>query len=196
LTTPAAYAYPLGLHVVEHFDRWGGDSPFSAQKKMRFRTLFHSWRFDSMIKKAFSCVAILLVAAATVVAADVELKDVKCVVADKAADMEKSADYKGGKVYFCCGNCASKFAGDTKKFATKANHQLVATKQFEQKSCPFSGGDLNPETALKLAGVKVAFCCNNCKGKVDSAEKDAKKLELVFNDKAFAKGFKKKSEEG
>ena len=149
-----------------------------------------------MIKKVFSCFAVLLVAAATVVAADVDLEGVKCVVADKAANPEKSADYKGGKVYFCCGNCAGKFADDSKKFAVKANHQLVATKQYEQKVCPFSGGDLNPETAVKLAGVNVAFCCNNCKGKVESAEKDAEKLEMVFSDKAFEKGFAKKKSEG
>lgn len=149
-----------------------------------------------MIKKVFSCFAVLLVAAATVVAADVDLEGVKCVVADKAASLDKSADYKGGKVYFCCGNCAGKFAEDSKKFAVKANHQLVATKQFEQKVCPFSGGDLNSETAVKLAGVSVAFCCNNCKGKVESAEKDAEKLEMVFNDKAFEKGFAKKKSEG
>ncbi len=149
-----------------------------------------------MIKKALSCFAVLLVAAATVVAADVDLKGVKCVVADKAANPEKSAEYKGGNVYFCCGNCAGKFAEDSKKFAVKANHQLVATKQFEQKVCPFSGGDLNAETAVKLAGVNVAFCCNNCKGKVESAEKDADKLEMVFNDKAFEKGFAKKKSDG
>ena len=149
-----------------------------------------------MIKKVFSCFAVLLVAAATVVAADVDLEGVKCVVADKPASADKSAEYKGANVFFCCGNCAGKFAEDPKKFAVKANHQLVATKQFEQKVCPFSGGDLNPETAVKLAGVKVAFCCNNCKGKVEAAEKDAEKLEMVFNDKAFEKGFAKKKSEG
>lgn len=149
-----------------------------------------------MIKKVFSCFAVLLVAAATVVAADVDLEGVKCVVADKAANPEKSAEYKGGKVFFCCGNCAGKFAADSKKFAVKANHQLVASKQFGQKVCPFSGGDLNPETAVKLAGVSVAFCCNNCKGKVESAETDAEKLEMVFSDKPFEKGFAKKKSEG
>jgi hypothetical protein len=149
-----------------------------------------------MIKKVFSCFAVLVVAVATVVAAEIDLEGVKCVVADKAANPEKSAEYKEAKVYFCCENCAAKFTADTKKFAVKANHQLLATKQFEQKVCPFSGGELNPETAVKLAGVSVAFCCNNCKGKVESAEKDSEKLDLVFNDKAFEKGFAKKSDEG
>lgn len=147
------------------------------------------------MKKFVSFLAVLFVAGATVVANDVDLEGVKCVVAPKAASLDKSADYKEGKVYFCCGNCAGKFAADKEKFAIKANHQLVATKQYEQKVCPFSGGDLNPDTAVKLAGTKVAFCCNGCKGKVEAESDKKKQLELVYNDKAFAKAFKKKADD-
>lgn len=143
-----------------------------------------------MIKKFVGGAAVLLVACATVFAGDVHLEGVKCVVAPKDAKASNSADYKEGKVYFCCGNCASKFAAEPKKFTEKANAQLVATKQYEQKACPLSGGDLNPETAVKVAGQKVAFCCNNCKGKVEAAD-EAEQAKLVFSDKAFAKGFKK-----
>jgi hypothetical protein len=150
-----------------------------------------------MIKKVFSCLAVLLMAGATVVAADVNLDGVKCVIADKPATAGKSADYRDAKVYFCCGGCAGKFAKNTKKYAEKANYQLVATKQFEQKACPFSGGDLNPETAIKVAGVSVSFCCDGCKGKVASGKDDAAKVKMVFADKAFEKGFQKKaSDEG
>ena len=147
------------------------------------------------MKKYMSFLAVLLVAGTTVVAADVDLEGVKCVVAPKNASADKSADYKEGKVYFCCGNCAGKFAADTKKFAVKANQQLVATKQYEQKVCPFSGGKLDPDTAVKLAGTQVAFCCNNCKGRVTGEQDDEKKLAMVFNDKAFDKAFKKKAAE-
>ncbi|QDV87151.1 hypothetical protein [Planctomycetes bacterium TBK1r] len=136
-----------------------------------------------------SAAAVLLVATATTLTADVDLKDIQCVVAKKAADASKSADYKDAKVYFCCNGCAGKFAKDTEKYAVKANHQLVATKQYVQKSCPFSGGKLNESTAIKLAGTEVAFCCNNCKGKAEGAEDDEAKLKLIYNDKAFKKGF-------
>ena len=146
-----------------------------------------------MLKTVTSIFAVLLVASATVIGADVNLEGVKCVVAPRDAQASKSADYKEGKVYFCCGNCAGKFASEPAKYAEKANAQLVATKQYEQKACPLSGGDLNPETAVTVAGTKVAFCCNNCKGKVESAE-DAEKLTLVFSDKAFEKGFAKTTE--
>lgn len=149
------------------------------------------------MKKIMTCLAILLVAGATVVAGDVELKDVKCVVANKPATEGKSADYKDGKVYFCCGGCAGKFAADSKKYAERANHQLVATKQYVQKGCPFSGGEVNPETLVSIGGTKVGFCCNNCKGKVESTEGDQAKMKLVFSDKSFKKAFEKKdSDEG
>ena len=143
------------------------------------------------MKKIASVLGILLVASMTV-AADVDLTDVKCVVAPKNATAGKSADYKDGKVYFCCGGCAGKFAADSKKYAVKANQQLVATKQYEQKKCPLSGGKLNPETAITLAGTKVSFCCNNCKGKVEGEKDEAKQLAMVFSEKAFAKAFQLK----
>lgn len=142
-----------------------------------------------------SLCAIALVAGATVWAADEtapKLDKVQCVVAKKQADPERSVEYKEGKVYFCCAGCAGKFTKDVEKFAKKANMQLVATKQYEQKKCPLSGGDLNPETALKVGDAKVAFCCNNCKGKVDAADEE-QQLVMVFSEEAFKKaGFAKK----
>ena len=63
-----------------------------------------------MLKKVTSCLAVMLVAGATVLAGDVELDGVMCVVAKKAASEGKSADYKDGKVYFCCGGCAGTVA--------------------------------------------------------------------------------------
>ncbi|TWT53705.1 hypothetical protein Pla22_13370 [Rubripirellula amarantea] len=144
-----------------------------------------------MKRFALSGLAVILVAAATVIAGEVELEGVKCVVAPKPATEGKSADYKEGKVYFCCGGCAGKFASNPDKFAVNANQQLVATKQYEQKACPMSGGDVNPEITSTVAGTKVAFCCNGCKSKVDSAEDEASALKIVFNDKAFKKAFAK-----
>ena len=137
-----------------------------------------------------SALAVVFVATVTVVAGEVKLDDVQCVVASRGAQESKAADYKDAKVYFCCGNCLAKFESSPKKFTDNANRQLVQTGQYTQKACPFSGGDINPETALTVAGAKVAFCCNNCKGKVAAA--DAKeKIKLVFNDKAFKNGFEK-----
>lgn len=130
----------------------------------------------------------VFVLAATLVAADkIDLKDVKCVVNPKGpAKAGTEVAYKGGQVFFCCNNCPKAFQADTAKFATRANHQLVATKQVVQGACPLSGGKLNADATVKVAGATVAFCCENCQGKVAKAEGDAQ-LELVFSDAAFTK---------
>jgi hypothetical protein len=120
----------------------------------------------------------------------VSLEGVKCIIAPRAAKEANSAEWKEGKVFFCCGNCQGKFEKMSKeekeKMAAKSNSQLVATKQYEQKACPISGGKLNENATTEVAGVKVAFCCNNCKGKVDGLEGD-EQLDSVFGEKAFEK---------
>lgn len=147
--------------------------------------------FRKMKKLIASLAAVLVLASAADLSAETDLKGVKCLMASKPASADKSADYKQGKVYFCCGGCASKFQKNTKKFATKANHQLVATKQYKQTGCPFSGRDVDASTSIKVAGTDVAFCCSGCKSKVESAKDDTAKIALVFSDKAFKQGFKK-----
>ncbi|NQT37369.1 MAG: hypothetical protein HQ581_07775 [Planctomycetes bacterium] len=116
-----------------------------------------------------------------------------CPVGGKAINMEVSADYNGGKVYFCCGGCIKPFQKDTAKFAAKANHQLVCTGQAAQTGCPISGKAVKPDAATEVAGVSVGFCCGGCSGKVAKADPQGQ-LELVFGEKAFAKGFKVKAE--
>ena len=145
------------------------------------------------MKSFMTFLAICIVAGATVVAADVDLKNVQCVVANKPASAGKAADYKNAKVYFCCGGCAGKFAANIKKFAERANHQLVATKQYTQKGCPFSGGAVKAGKMINIAGTEVGFCCDGCKNKVASAKDDEARMKLVFSDKAFGKGFEKKA---
>jgi len=135
-------------------------------------------------------VAALAMLVATLYAAD-KLEGVKCPVSGKAVKEDKTVDYKGGKVYFCCENCPKAFEKDSAKFAVKANEQLVQTGQYVQKACPLSGQKLNAEKTVKVDGVTVTFCCEKCQGAVDKAEGD-KKAEMVFSDKAFEKGFEKK----
>ena len=142
-----------------------------------------------MSKKIVAASVAFLVISAAMVAADKkdEFK-ANCPVSGKAASESTCVDYKGAKVYLCCPNCEAPFKKDTAKFAAKANQQLVGTKQAKQVKCPFTGGKLNAETAIDVGGVKVCFCCNNCKGKVTKASAD-EQVQLVFNDEAFAKGF-------
>jgi YHS domain-containing protein len=116
----------------------------------------------------------------------VSVDGVKCFISGAAAKEDKSVKYLDGTVHFCCENCAKKFDADKDKYAAKANHQLVATKQYEQKACPMSGASLNADTAIDVKGVKVAFCCNNCKGKAEKMADD-EKTDKLFGKAAFEK---------
>ena len=148
-------------------------------------------KFRSVLVGAAS-IAIL---AATVFAAEaIKLEGIKCVMNGKAsAKADKSVEYKGGKVFFCCGNCPKAFAKKVKTdkvVAAKGNVQLVATKQAKQAKCPFSGGPAKDATAIKVSGASIAFCCNNCKGKAEKMKGNDQLLAL-FGDDAFKKaGFK------
>ena len=122
----------------------------------------------------------------------IKLEGVKCIMNPNGAAKDvagSSRDHRGGKVFFCCGNCPKAF--DKKIDAkdevvdAKGNAQLVATKQAKQAKCVFTGGPL--KTKLTVAGAKVQFCCNNCKGKAEKLEGDAQ-LVALFGDKAFKKG--------
>lgn len=124
------------------------------------------------------------VAVASMLGAAEKKIDCKCPVSGAPAKEASAVDYKGAKVYFCCNNCPKAFAANTEKFAAKANAQLVQTGQAVQVACPLSGKACNKEKSTEVAGVKVAFCCDGCKGK---AEKDSDALALLFG--AFDKGF-------
>ena len=142
------------------------------------------------MKNSLITALIAFVAAFTAVsfAADnkIDLTKLKCLFADKAPLEDKSSEWKEGKVYFCCGNCLKKFDGDKKKFASEANHQLIASKQVEQKACPFSGGPLKKEFSVEFKGATVGFCCEGCKSKAEKMS-DADKLTGLFDEEHFAK---------
>ena len=131
-------------------------------------------------------IVLILGFVSTVCDADAE-KGMVCPVSGKKAT-KVSAEYHGGEVYFCCKNCLKAFQADSAKFSVKANEQLIKTGQASQEKCPISGGKMKQGTALDVDGIPVAFCCKNCRKKVDQASGDAK-LALVFGDDAFKKGF-------
>ncbi|MCC6475234.1 MAG: hypothetical protein IT514_15985 [Burkholderiales bacterium] len=137
-----------------------------------------------------------LVVAASINAEDKAdpLAGLKCPVSGKKINPEAKVAYKEGHVYFCCEGCPNAFKENTAKFAAKANHQLVASGQYSAKACPIAGKKINPETAIDVAGVKVAFCCNGCKGKATKVEGDDQ-IALLFSDQAFEKGFEKAKSE-
>ncbi|MGE3314527.1 MAG: hypothetical protein AB7O26_05370 [Planctomycetaceae bacterium] len=140
-------------------------------------------------------IAVAMLFACVAISADEKEKEkdakykIVCPVSGQPGAKDHAVKYKGGDVYFCCDNCPKAFEKEPAKFALKANAQLVGTGQAKNVKCPLSGGKLNKEQFAEVDGVKVTFCCGNCKAKVEKAEGE-KKSELVFSDAAFAKGFK------
>lgn len=152
-----------------------------------------------MVKKFYVLVACAAVAlfCLPVLNADDKPAETKakvvCPVSGKDVSADHTVEYKGGKVSFCCPNCLAAFKKDTKKFATKANLQLVASGQFVQTKCPLAGKKFDAEKSTKVAGLEIGFCCGGCLGKVKKAEGDDQ-LALVFSEDPFKKGFEKKKE--
>jgi len=125
----------------------------------------------------------------TLVAEAADVSNAKCPISGKPAKEDAAVDFEGGKVFLCCQNCPKAFEGNTAKFAAKAHHQMVVTGQAKQEGCPFSGKPIKDDQTTEVDGVKVGFCCANCKAKVEKAAAD-KQVEMCFNNDAFKKAFK------
>lgn len=109
-----------------------------------------------------SCL-LLLVTAAPQDDAAMELTGLKCVVRGKPLkSKDHKVRYKDGEVYLCCEQCAKEFSANTEEFATKANHQLVATGQYVQKACPVSGESVSDGFSTRIAAVEVGLHCQDC----------------------------------
>ena len=117
------------------------------------------------------------------------LKGIKCLFCKMDVSKDAFAEYKGARVYFGCAGCPEAFKRNEEKFATKANAQLVATKQARQKACPVSGKPHKDEFKLAVGKAQVAFCCTNCKEATEKLAGNAQ-LEKLFSDAAFKSAFR------
>jgi YHS domain-containing protein len=120
-------------------------------------------------------------------AADEEKPVLKCPVSGQPAKADKTAEFNGGTIQFCCDKCPVAFAKNPKKFAAKANLQLVQTKQLKQVKCPLTGKPCASDKGVEIAGVTVYVCCNNCLGKTKKLATENEKIELLLSD--ISKGF-------
>jgi len=127
---------------------------------------------------------VALVAATTLNAADAPA--LKCPVSGGPAKADKTADFNGGKVQFCCEKCPVAFAKDTAKYSAKANLQLVQTGQLKQATCPLTDKPVAADKSVEVEGVKVGLCCGGCLAKAKKASGD-ELITLLFKD---GKGFK------
>jgi hypothetical protein len=139
--------------------------------------------------RARFCVATLAVLALVVAnslrAAD-EKPALKCPVSGKATQADKTVDFNGGKVQFCCENCPKAFNANSKKYAGKANLQLVQSGQLKQIKCPLTGRPMAADKTVEVGGVKIAVCCGNCLAKATKAAGD-EQIDLLLSD--TSKGF-------
>ncbi len=140
------------------------------------------------MKRVLAALALTALFMALAIAAEVNLKGINCPVNDKnPATSKSSADYKGGKVYFCCDSCSQSLKDQPEKYAAKANHQLVATGQAVQAKCPVSGEPVKKDLSVNVSGAKVYLCCNDCKEKLAKA-KGEDQLNMAFSEAAWTKG--------
>ena len=148
-----------------------------------------------MIKKMLT--AMFLVSALLFGGDDPKSKTITCVVSGDEINKSDLKDhehstYKDGKVYFCCGGCKMDFDESPKKFAAKANFQLVSSGQYTQTACPVNKGKIHTAKAKKnlkkvtVSGMEVDLCCPGCLKKYNKA---SDKFALLFSDKGYEKGF-------
>jgi YHS domain-containing protein len=134
----------------------------------------------------FATLAVLALVAANALKAADEKPALKCPVSGKATQEDKTVDFNGGKVQFCCENCPKAFSANPKKFAGKANLQLIQTGQLKQVKCPLTGRPVAADKSVEIAGAKIGLCCGNCLAKANKVSGD-EQIDLLLSD--TSKGF-------
>ncbi|HEX5444843.1 MAG TPA: hypothetical protein VFW87_13485 [Pirellulales bacterium] len=99
--------------------------------------------------------------------------ELKCPVSGKPASADHVVAFNGGEVQFCCPNCPKAFKAATKKFAGKANLQLVQSKQLKQVKCPLTGRPMAADKVVDVEGTEIAVCCGGCLAKMKKLSGDA-----------------------
>lgn len=112
-----------------------------------------------------------------------------CPVCEKTATMDYSESHRGGKIYFCTGDCVKQFQATPLRYAVLANMQLVSSGQAKQIACPVTGEDIQPNNDLVIDGLTIRFCCIGCRGKVADEEQKEIRRYYVFGNNAFRRGF-------
>ncbi len=123
---------------------------------------------------------------------DDPLAKIKCCMMPKQpVNKSVTTKFHHGDIYFCCAKCKAAFEKDKEKYAVRANLQLVQTKQFVQKACPIGGGKTDGTHVSKLGDLEISFCCADCKKEFDDAKDDEARINLVFSEDGFMKGYKR-----
>ncbi len=126
--------------------------------------------------------------------ARVELAGIKCIVSGNTVSRECVCNYRDGKLYFDCNASKLAFLAAKRDFATRANHQLVVTKQYVQANCPISHRPVSGSSGEKMhfAGVLIRFDNEDCLQLLNAEVDPAKKIELVYGPRIFDQTFVRK----
>ncbi len=124
-------------------------------------------------------------------ATEVDVTGITCMMMDEDVSAEYFVEFNEGKVYFCCDECVEMFNEDPESYTTAANWQLFQTGQYVQTACPFSGRETGADLTVAIGDQEIGFCCSGCQGKVHNAADDAARIEMVFGQRTFDKGFAK-----
>ena len=87
---------------------------------------------------------------------------VSCPVMGETINPKVFAMHDGGKVYFCCKKCVSKFTSDPSKYKA-----ALASSYTYQTQCPVMAEQIDPTSFSVLPdGKTVYYCCGGCAKKL------------------------------
>ena len=81
-----------------------------------------------MKRYAFAVLALSAMWFSVVIGAEPKLDKAKCPVSGKEVKAASAADYKGGKVFFCCDGCPQAFKANPAKYAKGPHIKTPKTK--------------------------------------------------------------------
>ena len=104
----------------------------------------------------------------------------------KDVNKEKTSDYEGQTIGFCCDDCKGKFDADPKKFIGKVKEFKKKKAEVEEeisfddpinKKCPITGKDVVSGRTTEYKKQTIGFCCKDCQDKFEGdPEKFIKKV--------------------
>jgi len=105
----------------------------------------------------------------------------KCPVSGKDVNKEKTSDYEGQTIGFCCDDCKGKFDKEPAKYIGKVKEFKKKKAEVEEirfddpinKKCPITGKDIVAGRTAEYEKQTIGFCCKDC---VDKFEADPKKF--------------------
>jgi len=104
----------------------------------------------------------------------------KCPVSGKDVNKEKTSEYEGQLIGFCCDDCKGKFDKEPAKYIGKVKEFKKKKAEVEEirfddpinKKCPITGKDIVAGRTSEYKKQTIGFCCKDC---VDKFEGDPEK---------------------